>query len=110
MAVIQFLLDEHVPHAFARGLRIRGVAVATATETGLLSVDDDLIVEFALDQGYVVFTQDDDYLGIAGRGKEHAGIVYCKQETRSIGEIVAHLEIISACLEPEDMKGSVEYL
>lgn len=62
--MIRFLLDEHVPHAIARGLRNRGIEVRTATDANLLSVDDELITEYAMTEGYVIFTQDDDFIRI----------------------------------------------
>lgn len=108
--MIRFLLDENVPHAIARGLRLRGVEVATTSETGLLSVDDDAIAEFALEGGYVIFTQDDDFLRIASKGAEHGGIVYAKQGSRTLGEIIRYLVLMADCLEPSDMKDKVEFL
>jgi len=45
--MIRYLLDENVPHAIARGLRLRGVDVLTATGAGLLSTNDETIVEYA---------------------------------------------------------------
>ncbi len=107
--VIRFLLDENVPNAIARGLKNRGVEVLTASEAGLLSADDEVIAEFALEEGHVVFSQDADFLRIDSKGTDHAGIVYAKQGTRSIGEIIHFLELMSQCLVPEDMSGQVEY-
>lgn len=46
--MIRYLLDENVPYAIAHGLRQRGVEVVTASEVDLRSVNDELIVEFAI--------------------------------------------------------------
>ena len=108
--MIRFLLDENVPHAIARGLRNRNVEVATATDAGIMSVEDEIIAEFAREEGYVIFTQDDDFLRIHSLMPDHGGFVYAKQGTRSLGEIIRYLELMSQVLEPGDMKGQVEYL
>jgi hypothetical protein len=47
---------------------------------------------------------------LANLGIEHAGIVYCKQNTRSIGEIIAGLELIWELCEPEEMRNRVEFI
>lgn len=107
--MIPYLLDENVPRAIAHGLRLRGVDATMAVDCGLMSVDDEVIAKFALERGYAIFTQDDDFLRIAQAGIEHGGIVYAKQGSRTLGEIVRYLELMSACLEPGDMRGQVEY-
>jgi len=108
-AVIRFLLDEQVPHAIAHGLRKRGVTVVTCNDAGLLSVDDELIAEYALTEGYVIFTQDDDFTRIHNEGVPHNGIVYSKQERRTLGEIIQHLKLIADVMEPEEMQGRLEF-
>lgn len=106
--MIRFLLDEHVPHAIAHGLRLRGVDVLTANEANLLATPDEQIVEYALNNQLVIFTQDDDFLSIASTFN-HGGIVYSKQGKRSIGEIVQFLKLLSECLEVSEMANRVEY-
>jgi hypothetical protein len=43
-------------------------------------------------------------------GEEHAGIVYCAVDARSIGDIVDSLEFFSDELEPDEMMNRVEYI
>ncbi len=107
--MIRFLLDQHVPHAIARGLRLRGVAVLTAGDAGLLTKPDEEIAAYALREGLVIFTQDDDFLKLNARGVPHAGIVYSQQERRKPGEVVRFLKLLCDCLDSEDMRGEVEY-
>jgi len=57
----------------------------------------------------VLFTQDDDFLRLHAGGAEHAGIAYAHQRT-PIGKIVRSLMLIHDILEPDDMRGHVEYL
>ena len=64
---------------------------------------------YAFAEGRVVFTQDDDFLRHHHAGVTHAGIVYSKQGSRSIGEIVRYLKLMPDCLEEGDMAGQLEY-
>lgn len=107
--MIRYLLDENVPYAIAHGLRQRDVVVTTAAEADLRSVDDELIVEYALTEGYVIFTQDDDFLRMHNTGIRHSGIVYSKQGKRTSGEIIQFLKFLAEILESKDMQNQVEY-
>lgn len=109
-AVIRFHLDQHVSSAVARGLRLRGIDVTTTAEAGLQDASDPDHVAFALSEDRVLFTQDQDFLRLHSSGTRHAGIVYCPQGSRSVGEIVAYLELMHQCLDAEEMHGQVEYL
>ncbi|MCO6490256.1 MAG: DUF5615 family PIN-like protein [Phaeodactylibacter sp.] len=68
-----------------------------------------MLLEYALKEGRVIFTQDDDFLKLHAKGLEHAGIVYSPQGT-SIGNIVRGLELIYRVLSPKDMHNHVEFL
>lgn len=41
---------------------------------------------------------------------KHLGIIYCPQQTKSIGQIIQGLVLIWELLEPEEMLGNIEYL
>lgn len=107
---IRFHLDEHVATAVAGGLRRLGADVTTTPEVGLRWAADPEQLAYANAEGRVVFTEDDDFLVLASLGLEHPGIAYCKQSTRSIGEIIAGLELIWELCEPDEMRGRVEFL
>jgi len=64
----------------------------------------------AISQERVIFTQADDFLAIHQRGLEHSDIVYCHQNSRSIGEIVRGLILIWEVLEPSDMQNHIEFI
>ncbi len=108
--MIRFLLDEHVPHAIAHGLRLRGIDVLTLSDAGLLSAADGEILLYALRESRVIFTQDDDFLKLAASGRSHAGVVYAKQHRKQIGEIVQFLEVMNECFDESEMVGLVEFL
>jgi predicted nuclease of predicted toxin-antitoxin system len=75
---IRFHLDENCPRAIASGLRRRGIDVTTSGETGRLGVDDLQQNAYALAEGRMIFTQDEDFLAIHAAGIPHPGIAFCK--------------------------------
>ena len=88
---IRVHLDENCSHAIAAGLRRRGIDVTTTPEVGLLGAIDQDQLAYCLAECRVMFSYDDDLLRLAASGVEHAGIAYCQQLKRSIGEIVRGL-------------------
>ncbi|MEM8637446.1 MAG: DUF5615 family PIN-like protein [Cyanobacteria bacterium P01_G01_bin.54] len=110
MAQLKFHLDEQVSRSVAEGLRRRGIDVTTTPDSNLRGESDRLQLEFAVEQGRVLFTQDDDFLVLHQQGVEHCGIAYCHPRSRSIGEIVAGLVLMWEVLEPEEMYNSIEFL
>src|SRR5947209_1349967 len=105
---MRYHLDEHVDPAIATGLRRRGIEVVTTVELSLLSATDEIHLASARAAGRVIFTQDEDFLVLGTSGISHAGIVYCKQGSRSIGQIIDHLELIHVCLTEAEMRDHVE--
>jgi hypothetical protein len=108
--VLTFHLDEHVDHAIARGLQSRGIDCTTTTDAGLLGAADEAHIEFALSERSVIVTNDPDFLVFASAGVEHAGIAYSARGSRSIGQIIRYLSLMSDCLEPAEMVGRVEFI
>lgn len=106
---VKFYTDEHVAHAVVRGLRHRGADVLTVAEAGLLSASDEEHLERARAEVRVLFTQDEDFLGLHAAGVAHAGIAYAPQGT-SIGDVIRGLMLIYQVLDADDMKGHIEYL
>ncbi len=107
---VRFHLDENVDPAVADGLRRRGVDVTTTQEAGLLRAPDERQLAFALAEGRVLVTHDEDFLTRAKQGTGHAGIAYCHLESRSIGQIIASLMLIRDCLSPDDMQNHIEFI
>lgn len=106
---IKLYTDEHVPRAVARGLLERGVDTLTVVEAGMLGASDREHLAFALGEGRVLFTQDDDFLRLHASGVDHAGIVYARQPA-AIGDVIYGLVLIVEVLDSDDMKGHVEFL
>ncbi len=107
---IRFHLDENCSHAIAAGLRRRGIDVTTTPEGGLLGAIDKDRLASCLTEARVTFSYDNDLLRLAASGVEHAGVVYCQQRKRSIGDIVRGLVLIWERLDPPDMAGQVKFL
>src|SRR5262245_24131006 len=107
---IRFHLDEHVDPAVADGLRRRGIDVTSTAEAGLFGKTDSSHIAFALRQGRVIFSCDEDFLRLNAAGVEHAGIVFCHQKNLSIGAVVRGLYLLWEVYEPEEMRGRVEFL
>lgn len=107
---IRFHLDEHCPTVLAEGLRRRGIDVTTTPEVGLRGAEDPDHVRFALAEGRMIFTQDEDFLAIHAAGIPHPGIAYCHQGSRSLGEIIRGLVLIWEIYDPQEMVDRVEFL
>jgi len=106
---IRYFTDENVSRAVINGLRQRGVDIQSVPEVAMIGASDEEILAYAFQEGRVLYTQDDDFLGLDAAGHEHAGIVYAHQYT-PIGEIIRGLMLIFQILEAEEMVGQVEFL
>lgn len=73
-------MDVHIPMAITRQLRLRGVNVVTATESGANELHDDILLELARGQGHVLFMHDIRFKALAENwqraGKPFAGLIY----------------------------------
>src|SRR5690242_20449576 len=96
--------------ALADALRHRGVEVTATADAGLVGGADRDHLSFAIAAGRVVITEDVDFLRLHAEGMPHAGIVYCHDQSRSIGEMLRRLVLIHAALSPEEMKNRGEYV
>lgn len=83
--------------------------MVTAREAGLLGAADPEYLLRSVDTGRVVVTHDADFLTL-GEGFEHAGIAYCEQGSRTIGQVIAALTLIYEVLTPSEMAGQVQFL
>lgn len=109
-AKLRFYLDENIPVALAVQLQRRGIEAVTVRDLGLLGDSDRNHLKRAAMMGYVLCTNDADYLDIASSGFAHVGIVFGQQHRHTIGDWVRHLELMSALYEPGDMQNHIEYL
>jgi predicted nuclease of predicted toxin-antitoxin system len=75
-----------------------------------LTQRDTMLWEYAQRESRVIVTHDADFLIIAARHTAHAGVAYCSQQRRSIGEIIRRLVAIYDKHTPEDARGIIFYL
>jgi predicted nuclease of predicted toxin-antitoxin system len=108
--VLRFHLDENVDQALAQALSRRGLDVTLPSSVGLSGASDEEQIAFALRERRVIVTHDADFLRLAFQGVPHAGIAFCHFGTRTIGEMLRVLLLLSEFYEPEAILGRVEYL
>ena len=107
---IRFHLDEHVHPAIADGLKRRGIDVTTTVQAGLVSASDDEQLAFTRVNHRVLVTHDADFLRLQEQGVPHAGIAYCRQGSRSIGELLRSLVVLWEHVTAAELSGHVEFL
>lgn len=81
----------------------------TVAEAGLRGASDLEHLGWARREGYVIFTQDSDFLRLHAEGVSHAGIVFAAQGA-SIGDIIRGLLLVREVLGPDDVERHVEFL
>jgi hypothetical protein len=106
---ISYYFDEQVPSAVAKALRLRDIDVLTTQDAGMLGASDKAQLAFALANGRVLFTQDDDFLRLHADKAVHFGIVYAHQRA-AIGYLIRSLQLIAQVITPDEMRGHVEFL
>ena len=95
-------------------LRVRDVDVLTAQEDGAARLEDDDLLDRALERGRVLFSQDDDLLNEATtrqrRGRKFAGVIYAHQQNITVRRTIDDLELIAKACEPEELEDRVVFL
>jgi len=90
-------------------LRRAGIEVTTTNEAGLRTKDDEAHLKFALTEGRVIVTRDQDCLRLANDTLGHSGIVFYTAN-QSISGIIEGLMLIYEVMLPSEMAGRVEYI
>lgn len=108
---VRFLIDEHIDHAIAAALRLRGYDVLTLADANLLGADDLLaILPFAIAENRVLVTRDADFLALHVRGESHAGIVHWHGKKHNVKEAIHYLLQLVRKETSESMAGQVRYV
>jgi hypothetical protein len=87
-----------------------GMDLTMTPDAGLAGSSDEEQLSFAWAEGRVIFTQDHGFLALHAAGSPHAGIAYCHQNSRGLGDILDGLLLIHACFTPDGMRNCVEWL
>jgi hypothetical protein len=95
-------------------LRRRGIDVITAFEDRHERVDDETLLDRAMQLDRILYTQDQDYLVIADRrqkeGRGFSGIVYAHQQSLSLGKAIADLELVVQVLNAKELQNQIQFL
>lgn len=103
-------MDVHVHIAITAGIRRRGADVLTCQEAGLATASDEEILEFARNNEWVVFSQDNDFLKLCStEDPSHKGLIY-SHKRNSVSRIIHGLFLIFEVLETENMVDHVEFV
>ncbi|HEX2472717.1 MAG TPA: DUF5615 family PIN-like protein [Nitrososphaera sp.] len=115
MRIRLYLDEDAMSRSLARELRARGVDVTTTISEGMLGRDDIDQLEFAKQEGRVIYTYNvSDYYQLHTEylieGKSHAGMILAHQRKFTIGEQIRRILKLIATLSAEDMQDRAEYL
>lgn len=107
---LRFYLDENMAKEVADGLRTRNIDVITTPEVGHMGFKDEDHLAYAVSEGLVFVTQDEDFLILHSKQITHAGIAYYKPRTVSNKDVIRGLVLMYDVLDAEEMINHVEYL
>jgi predicted nuclease of predicted toxin-antitoxin system len=83
---MRFLADEGIDRSIVNGLRILGFEVHYVIEDAR-SLDDDILLQIALDENRILITRDKDFGELVFRlNKVHAGVILIRLEGNSTQE------------------------
>lgn len=106
---LRLQLDEQVNPRIAQGLRRRDIDVTTTVDAGLRTVDDNTQLAFVRRTRRILVTCDVGFLARHAAGEEHCGIVFYHSQSRSIGEMIAFLALMSEVMTPDEIQNRLEY-
>ena len=109
---IRYHFDEGFIRAplIAVQLRARGIVVTTSVDASLLAASDQRQLEYAIQTGSVLVTQDQDFLAIHSAHPEHCGIIFVRQGGFTIGDIIRELAQRWESYGADEMINHLEYL
>lgn len=101
--------DEHIPYAVVKGLRSRGVEIYSLDEEDLKGILDEPLLQFCLEQGRILLTNDTDFIELT-KSRKHAGIIYLTEQLTPIGEIIRSVLLILNRHANEEFPNSIFYI
>ncbi len=109
-STLAFYFDESVQVAIADQLIRNGIDCVTVRDLEKLSDADPNHLKRATDQKRVLVTYDDDFVEMAHKGAQHAGIVFVPNRHRRIGIVVKELRKFQVQYEQQQVKNQVWFL
>ena len=114
---IALYTDEDITSELAPALRERGFEAQSATEAGLLRVDDARQLAYAADHGFTLLTCNASHFlrlsrQYAQAEQTHAGIIISSEQysRRRFGELLRLTLRVMNALTVDDMRNAVVYL
>lgn len=108
---MKVLTDEHVPRAVATTLRSEGIDAITIYDTDRVGVDDQLLLEYAAEHGYVILTNDQDFVAedfVTAR--DHHGIFFYEDQRLPRTDLVRAVHNALSVLRPEDLRNEIVFI
>ncbi len=115
MTIRLYLDEDSMDQDLVQALRVRGVDLMTPQEAGMLAREDREQLDYATDQGRVLYSFNVGHFyqlhtTYLTTGKTHAGIILSPQQRYSAGEQMRRLLKLIAMKRAEDMQNQVEFL
>jgi len=115
MQICLYVDEDAMARAVVQGLRARGVDVITALDAGMSEQGDRAQLEYAAEQGRVLYTFNvghfcqlhSEYLD---QGKSHAGIIVVYRQRYSIGEQIRRLLKAINMKSAKEMRNDLYFL
>ncbi len=111
---VALYMDVHIPRPVTHGLRLRSVTVLRSQDDNTTRFSDVDLLDRATALGYVLVTQDEDFLVEAARrqtsGIPFAGVVFARQMGVTIGQCIDDLELLAKVYDPPEMANRLVYL
>jgi len=113
---MRLLFDENFDNDIIRGLRRRnpGLDLIRVQDVGLRSADDPTILEWAANQGYIVFTHDVetmvDFAYERIRAEKPMPGLFEVNRKLPIGAAIEEILIVAECSLPDEWENQVIYL
>ncbi len=108
---MKVLTDEHVPRAVATTLRSEGIDATTIYDTELIGVDDQPLLNYAVEHEYVVLTNDQDFVTEDFvSDHDHHGIFFYEDQRLPRTDLVRAVHNALSVLRPEDLRNEIVFI
>ncbi|MCA0456877.1 MAG: DUF5615 family PIN-like protein [Chloroflexi bacterium] len=110
MTKLRFYMDENINPEVAVQLARIGIEVVTVRDLELLGDSDTNHLKRDTEMGFVLCTQDSDFLQMHSEDNHHSGIAFGQHYGATVGGWVKALRKLYETKPAEDVIGQVEYL
>ena len=115
MSIRLYVDEDAMARALVNGLRAREVDITTVFEEGMLGRNDVDQLEYAAQQGRVIYTFNVGHFcqlhkEYITQGRDHAGIIVVYRQRYSIGEQIRRLLNLISTKSAEEMRNNLLFL